>query len=148
MTPAGLAVDEALAAELLDLARRELPTEACAILSGADPHAATRVHPARNALASPYRYDVDPDDLIRILDRIEAAGEVMVAIFHSHPAGEAVPSAADLRESRWDVVQLIASPGDTRAGWLRAWRIEEGEAREVELRLTSRGGGRPPSALA
>ena len=116
-------------AELLRHTAMELPSEACAILSGPDRVTATRLHPARNALASPYRYDLHPEDLVRIVGEIEAAGEVMVAIFHSHPAGAAVPSVTDVREARWDVVHLIADG----AGLLRAWMIGGGRAREVAL---------------
>ena len=90
------------------------------------------VHLARNWLTSPYRYDVHPDDLVRIVHRIEQCGEELVAIFHSHPAGPAVPSAADVREARYRVVQLV---GDPSTGEVRAWRIHGSEIAEVPLAI-------------
>jgi len=121
---------------LLDHARAELPNEACALLGGEEaPGRITSVHLARNNLASSYRYDVDADDLVRIVHDIEARGEALVAIFHSHPGTEAVPSATDLRESRYPVVHLVASLVEPGAPIMRAWRISQGRAREVPLRV-------------
>jgi proteasome lid subunit RPN8/RPN11 len=132
-----------MARRLLAHARRELPNESCALLSGdrAAGHV-TSMHPARNLRASPYRYEVDPHDLVRIVHAIERRGHDLVAIFHSHPAGPAVPSATDVREARYGVVHLIAGPprdGST----LRAWRIEGTNAIEVSLAISESVSRRP-----
>jgi proteasome lid subunit RPN8/RPN11 len=128
-------VPAAMLDELRALARAAAPNEACALLSGPEPHVASRLHAARNAELSPYRFEVDPNDLVRIVHAIEAAGERLVAIAHSHPAGTAAPSATDLREARWDAVQLIVGSDGT----IRAWRYADGQAAEVTIRATSPG---------
>jgi proteasome lid subunit RPN8/RPN11 len=134
-TPEGpaLSVPVTIARRLLAHARGELPNEACALLAGdRDTGRVRTVHPARNVLASPYRFELDPRDLVRIVHAIERRGDDLVAIFHSHPAGPAVPSATDVREARYDVVHLLASP--SRAdGRMQAWRFEGGDAVEVPL---------------
>jgi len=136
----GLAIPAALAQELLAHARAELPNEACGLLSGslADGRAAV-FHPTRNAEASPLRYSVHPDDLVRITFAIEDAGEDLVAIFHSHTRSAAVPSATDRRAAMYpDPFYLLASLADADAlpeRALRAWRIVADEAIEVSLRL-------------
>ncbi len=136
----GLVLPAGLAHELLAHARAELPNEACGLLSGslATGHA-TRFHPARNLEASPLRYDVHPEDLVRITFAIEDAGEELVAIFHSHTHSPAVPSATDLRAAMYpDPSYLLASLADPDAsleGALRAWRIQRGEAIEVPLTI-------------
>ena len=94
----------------------------------------TSVHPARNRLASPYRYDVEPLDLVRIVHQLEEGGDALVAIFHSHPRSPAVPSGTDVREARYPVVHLVASLGDAEPV-LRAWTIEAATAREVPLTI-------------
>jgi proteasome lid subunit RPN8/RPN11 len=137
---AGLTVPQSMAAALLAHARAELPNEACGLLSGsAQDGMATSFHPARNIEASPLRYSVHPDDLMRITFAIEDAGEDLVAIFHSHTRSPAVPSPTDLRAAMYpDAVYLLASLADPVAQpqqALRAWRIRFGEAREVRLTL-------------
>ncbi len=136
----GLAMTAALAEELMAHARAELPNEACALLSGSlAGHAAQRFHPARNSEASPLRYNVDPQDLVRITFEIEDAGEDLVAIFHSHTHSPAVPSATDRRTALYpDVFYLLATLADPSAPSvraLRAWRIHGGQAFEVPLHI-------------
>jgi proteasome lid subunit RPN8/RPN11 len=132
---AGLSLPAAFARRLLEHARRGLPNEACALLSGDAGGGRVRaVHLARNRLASPYRYEIDPDDVVRIVHRIERRGDALVGIFHSHPSGPALPSATDVREARYRVIHLLAgADGDARG--LRAWRIEDGRTFEVPLAI-------------
>ncbi|MGZ8562682.1 MAG: Mov34/MPN/PAD-1 family protein [Candidatus Limnocylindria bacterium] len=136
---AGLAVPLAVAEELLRHARAEVPNEACGLLAGdLVAGTASAYHPARNADASPYVYTVHPDDLVRIVLGIEDAGHDLVAIFHSHTHAPAVPSPTDRRQARYPVVYLLATLSDPDAApaeRLRAWRIEDGQSREVALEL-------------
>jgi [CysO sulfur-carrier protein]-S-L-cysteine hydrolase len=125
---------------LLEHARAELPNEACALLGGhLDDGRATSLHVARNADRSPLRYTVDSDDLVRIVFGLEDSGEDLVAIFHSHTHTPAVPSATDLRSAQYpDAYYVLASltdPDAAPADALRAWRIERGVSREVELEV-------------
>lgn len=136
----GLSLPAAVAEAVMRHARAELPNEACGLLSGslAD-GSATAFHPARNVEASPLRYNVHPEDLVRITFAIEDAGEELVAIFHSHTRSPAVPSATDRRTAMYaDPFYLVASladPDAATASALRAWRIARGETIEVPLRL-------------
>lgn len=134
----GLRLPRTVADELLDHARRELPNEACGLLAGslADGRVAA-YHPARNADASPLRFTVHPEDLVRITFAIEAAGDDLVAIFHSHTRSPAVPSATDRRTALYPAqFYLLASLTDPDAPperALRAWRIVRGHGYEVPL---------------
>jgi [CysO sulfur-carrier protein]-S-L-cysteine hydrolase len=129
--------DEVLRA-LLEHAAAGLPNEACGLVSGRDGRG-ERFHPARNALASPYRFDLDPADLVRILHDIEASGEDLVAIFHSHPRSVPAPSATDVREARYPgLLHLIVGRGGPDGSTEpRAWRIDEDECTEVPLRVVA-----------
>lgn len=136
----GLTISDALASQLLAHARSEVPNEACGILSGSAAEGrATTYHPARNADASPYVYTVHPDDLVRIVLGIEDVGEDLVAIFHSHTHTPAEPSPTDRRQAMYpDAVYLLATLMDSSAEPMqafRAWRIREGAAIEVLLRI-------------
>jgi proteasome lid subunit RPN8/RPN11 len=136
----GLLLPADVAAEVLAHARAVLPDEACGLLSGTLASGqATRFHPARNVEASPLRYNVHPEDLVRITFAIEDAGEELVAIFHSHTRSAAVPSPTDRRAAMYpDAFHLLATLADPDAALadaLRAWRIAGGEATEVPLRI-------------
>lgn len=137
---AGLTLPAEVADELLAHARDELPNEACGLLSG-DLAAgrATRYHGARNAEASPLRYNVHPDDLVRIVFAIEDAGEDLVAIFHSHTHTPAVPSPTDRRSAQYPgvfyLLATLSDPAAPPASALRAWRLHGGQSFEVPLRI-------------
>ena len=135
-----LVLPAAIADQVLRHARSEQPNEACGLLSGdLASGRATAFHPARNSEASPLRYNVHPDDLVRIVFGIEDAGDDLIGIFHSHTHTPAVPSATDLRTAQYpDAVYLLASltdPAAAPADALRAWRIRDGLSTEVPLQL-------------
>lgn len=137
---AALTLPAALAEELLAHARVELPNEACGLLSGdLAGGRTTSYHPARNAEASPLRYNVHPDDLVRIVFAIDDAGEDLVAIFHSHTHTPAVPSPTDRRSAQYPgvfyLLATLADPNAPPASTLRAWRIHGGLSFEVPLRI-------------
>ena len=118
-------------------ARAEMPNEACGLLSGslADGRAVT-FHPTRNAEESPLRYNVDPDDLVRVTFEIDEVGADLVAIFHSHVASPAVPSETDRRLAFYpDAFYVIASLTDPERPDLRAWRIRDGAVDEAPLTI-------------
>ena len=136
----GLSLPLAVAEQLMEHARAELPNEACGLLSGSFATGrATAFHPARNVEASPLRYNVHPEDLVRLIFAIEDAREDLVAIFHSHTRSAAVPSATDRRSAMYpEALYLLASLADADAPparALRAWRIYRGQAFEVPLTI-------------
>lgn len=138
-----LVLSPAVAEELLVHARAEEPNEACGLLAGdLASGVASRYLPARNADASPLRYTVHADDLVRIIFGIEDAGEDLVGIFHSHTHTPAVPSPTDLRSAQYPdafyVLATLSDPDASPRAALRAWRITDGASREVPLRIEGR----------
>jgi proteasome lid subunit RPN8/RPN11 len=134
-----LAIGAELLAAVLSHARAELPNEACGLLAGATISGTARAfHPARNAHASPYRYSIEPQDLVRITFDIERAGDGLLAIVHSHPRSPAVPSWTDVRAAQLypGTPQLIVSLAAERDGEpFRAWRIGPGSMEELTIRI-------------
>jgi proteasome lid subunit RPN8/RPN11 len=143
--PVAVSLPAAIRDEIVEHARAELPNEACGIVVGdrpaADGGTATRWVPLRNPLASPYRYAIDPADLLRLTIEADDADEVFWAIVHSHVASPARPSPTDLRESHYpDSLYLLLSLDPLEAAAdatpsLRAWRIANGCVHEVELTI-------------
>jgi proteasome lid subunit RPN8/RPN11 len=108
-------------AELAQHARAEEPNEACGLVAFKDGRAA-RYLPARNAAASPYRFEleIEPENWFLEDDGFE------LAVFHSHISSPARPSRTDVENiGLWDGrPYLILSLG---TGELAAWRIAAGE---------------------
>lgn len=144
--PASASIPAAIRDAIVAHARAALPNEACGIIVGdrpaADGGVALRWVPLRNALASPVRYSIDPDDLLRLTIETDDADQAFWAIVHSHVASPARPSPTDLRESHYPdalyvLVSLAASEADPATGLesLRAWRIVDGGVHEVTLSI-------------
>ena len=89
---------------------------------------------ARNEFASPLRYNVHPQDLIRITNEIEGRGEELAAIYHSHTRSDAYPSQTDvnLAENWPDPVYLICSLAGPEPE-VRGFAIRDRAVEEVEL---------------
>jgi len=120
--------------ELLAHAREDAPNECCGLIGGEDGVAKT-VYRARNAEASPLRYNLDPQDQFRIMTEMEEKGEELSAIYHSHTASPAYPSQTDINLAAYpDTLYLIVSLAEGEKD-LRGFRIEDGEVSEVDLAL-------------
>ena len=144
--PASVSIPASIRDAMVSHALREVPNEACGLIVGDRPAAdggrAIRWEPLRNPLASPYRYAIDPDDLLRLTVQADDADEVFWAIVHSHVASPARPSPTDLRESHYPeslyvLVSLDPAEADpaTGAPSIRAWRIVDGSVHEVSLSI-------------
>jgi proteasome lid subunit RPN8/RPN11 len=118
--------------ELLEHAREEAPNECCGLIGGTDGVAST-VYRARNAEASPLRYNLDPQDQFRIMTEMEERGEELSAIYHSHTASPAYPSQTDINLAAYpDALYLIVSLVDGEKP-LRGFHITDGEVTEVDV---------------
>ena len=121
--------------EMIAHSREDDPNECCGIIAGKD-GAATQLYRAKNAEASPYRYNVDPKDLLRIYRDIDGNGWDVLAIYHSHTHTEAYPSPTDVKLAAWpEAYYVIVSLEDDANPVLRAFRIEDGQVTEEELRV-------------
>ena len=149
--PAHASIPAAIAAGLVEHARREYPNEACGLVIGDRPAEeggrALRFVPTRNAAASPYRYEIDSRDLLRLKLDADDRDEAFWAIVHSHVRTSARPSPTDVGlalypEALYLLVALAEAPeaetivpGTPPSPFLRAWRILDGRVWEVELEI-------------
>jgi proteasome lid subunit RPN8/RPN11 len=118
--------------EIVDAARAALPNEAVGLLVGvAGPE---RFITMRNASASPYRYSIDPDEQLRVWTELEALGESIWAIAHSHVSAPAMPSRTDVELAYFpESLYLICSLANPDQPDIRAWSIRDGTVAEVPL---------------
>jgi proteasome lid subunit RPN8/RPN11 len=112
-------------------AREEAPNEACGLVLLRDGRA-ERYERGRNALGSPYRFELDIDPEVWFL---EDEGYEL-AVFHSHPASAPRPSRTDVeRIGLWEGRPYLILRLDT--GELAAWRIRDGQAEPEQLAATT-----------
>jgi proteasome lid subunit RPN8/RPN11 len=114
-------------AALEEHARAEQPNEACGLVVLRNGEA-ERYLPARNAAASPYRFELDTEPENWFL---EDEGYEL-AVFHSHISSPPRPSRTDVENiGLWEGrPYLILSLG---TGELAAWKIQDGGVSPVEL---------------
>jgi proteasome lid subunit RPN8/RPN11 len=144
--PASVELPVEIARAIVAHARSEYPNEACGVIVGDRPAAesgvALRWEPARNRAASPYRYELHPDDLLRLTVDTDGADETFWGIVHSHVQSPAVPSPTDVGlafypDALYVLVSLAPSEADPATGepGIRAWRIVDGQVYEVPVRI-------------
>jgi [CysO sulfur-carrier protein]-S-L-cysteine hydrolase len=113
---------------------REAPLECCGLLGGFAPRVSS-FHPLRNAAASETRYDADPHDLIAAVVALRERGAEILAIYHSHPRWEAVPSKTDLRENHYGPVPRIIVSLLDEVPVVRIWRLDPDSYEELPWRI-------------
>jgi proteasome lid subunit RPN8/RPN11 len=120
-------VPSSIRAELKAHASEDAPNECCGVLVLKD-GVAERYVRGRNALESPYRYELEIDPSVWFL---EDEGYEL-AVFHSHPETEPRPSRTD-RElaGLWSGRPFLIY--GLKLDDLRAWRIARDEVEEIEL---------------
>ena len=135
--PASVELPATMLQALIDHARAEYPNEMCGVIVGDGPAAdggtARRWESTRNRAASPLRYEIHPDDLLRLTIAIEEANEEFWAIVHSHTHSPPRPSLTDIGLAYYpDALYILVSLADDQPG-VEAWRILDGEVYSVEL---------------
>jgi proteasome lid subunit RPN8/RPN11 len=119
---------------MLQQARAELPNECCGLLAGLISEDGvghvSRQYPLANDLASPVRYQSYPFAAHKAM-RAEQID--LLAVYHSHPTSEPVPSRTDCAQNYYgpDTVHLIISLKDGVAN-MRAWRLAESNFEEAK----------------
>jgi proteasome lid subunit RPN8/RPN11 len=115
-------------------ARETAPIEACGYLAECDGVVVEHVR-LRNTDASGEHFSMDPAEQFAAVRRMRSAGQRAAAVYHSHPASPARPSAEDIRlaydpEISYVIVSLVAEPPE-----VRAFRIHNGvvESEPIEL---------------
>lgn len=114
--------------------RGVLPAEGCGFLAGRDGVVRSH-HPIENVAADLWRFEMNAREQVAAHVAIEESGEVLLAIYHSHPRGTAVLSATDLAEMTYaDVVQVVVAVGDG-AVVVRGFRVVDGRVSEVAVKV-------------
>lgn len=135
---------------MLAAARDCAPLEACGLCGGKD-NRIERFYPLTNADTSGEHYTMLPREQFAAVKAMRAAGQEMLAIWHSHPETPARMSDEDLRLAYTPgVVYLILSLLDPGNPSLRGFLVGDNRIEETEVHIVDSmfsGAGRSRSIL-
>lgn len=120
---------------VVERARSRPDAEIVGFLSGPQRGVATRDVPLTNAFDGTSTFLVDPHTQFLAERRIATLGEEIVAIYHSHPAGDATFSDLDLHFAlAWSCAHIVIGMQPTLEA--RAYMVKP-DAKVVEVSLTA-----------
>jgi proteasome lid subunit RPN8/RPN11 len=137
MPSPAIALPRSLVNQLLHYAQSSPDLEICGLIGARNGLPGT-CYPVRNIAEQPdCRFALDPEEQINAMRRMGERGEELFALFHSHPAAPAEPSATDLEQAAYpDALYLIVSLNTQGVLELRGFRIgADRRVNEVELLL-------------
>lgn len=125
----------AVARQMADHALSEAPREACGILAGSRDQI-RRTQPLRNAAEKPdAHFRFDPNEQLKALKVIDAAGLEWIGVYHSHPNAPPIPSAADIEASvDSGLLHLIVSLESSKPK-LKLWQMYGSSATPIALQF-------------
>jgi proteasome lid subunit RPN8/RPN11 len=131
-------ISQQLIEEMVAHAREDLPNECCGMIGGRDGTATTVVR-VENAAASPLRYEMDPQGQFDALKAIEAAGDELLGIYHSHTRSAAHPSQTDVNQAvAWpEQVYVIVSLENSEQPDVKAFLLADLKIADVDLDVTA-----------
>ncbi|KUO40439.1 MAG: hypothetical protein AVW06_00215 [Hadesarchaea archaeon DG-33-1] len=118
-------------------ARARAPIEACGILigkRGKNDFEVLDLVAAPNVVDSPTRFEIDPEELYRVMKGAEARRLEIIGFYHSHLGYGAGPSAVDLEHMKflsnlvWLICDILA-----RSAEFKAFSMHGGKLVELEL---------------
>lgn len=122
---------------MLDGIRQEsaaaAPREACGLLFG-EPDRITAFQAVENVAESPEtRFELDPAALFAALRAERAGGPRIAGYWHSHPSGDALPSATDAEMAAPDGKLWVIVAGDAVRAWRAGGRGPHGRFEALEI---------------
>ncbi len=135
--PSSIVLSRKLVNQILHHAQQFPDQEVCGLIGGRN-GSPEHCYPVRNVADQPEcRFLLDPSEQIQAMREMRERGEDLFAIFHSHPATGAEPSAADLLQVEYpDALYLIISLGTKGVLEMRGFRFQGNRSyTEIPLHL-------------
>ena len=119
--------------EMVAHAQEDVPNECCGVLLGRDGQIA-RLRRCTNAEHSPFRYSVEPRELLDIDREAREHDWDVISIYHSHTHTEAYPSPTDVRLAAYpEAIYILVSLQDADQPVVRGYYIRDGVITEEPL---------------
>ena len=120
---------------MLAHATAEAPMECCGLLAGRN-GMVEKIYTMTNTNHSRVSYMIDPKEQFAAIKEMRAKEIDLLAIYHSHPATEAYPSATDVSLAYYpDAVYIIISLQNRTRPVVNAYRIVENKITTEEMEI-------------
>jgi len=121
--------------QMIAQVKSEAPIEACGILAGSDSRV-EKLYKMTNADKRSDHFMMEPTEQFKVVKDIRTAGLEMLAIYHSHPATPARPSAEDIRLALTpEVTNVIVSLANGDHPAVKGFLMENGNVTEVPVKI-------------
>ena len=126
---------------MLAQAKAELPNECCGLLAGLiEESQVGRVlerYPLVNNAASPIEYLANDRTLFDAFRDMHERNLDLLAVYHSHPVTDPVPSKTDLERNYFENVMHLIISLKTKEPVMRGWWLAEKEYREADWKAVA-----------
>lgn len=135
-----LQIERRFVDEMIAHSQEAMPDECCGILAGAE-GGVSKVYRMTNVEASPFRFSMDPLEIMNVDQEAGEMGWELTVIYHSHTQSEAYPSDTDVRIANgtnelWpDVRYILVSLMDPEDPSVRLFSIKQAEISEEPLEV-------------
>ena len=130
-----LKIPQRIFLEMLAQAQAEAPIEACGILAGSENHV-QEFYKMTNSDQSTDHFMMAPTEQFAVAKQMRAKQQQMLAIYHSHPASPARPSAEDIRLALTpDVLYVVLSLQEPAEPQIRGFTIENDVVSESAVKI-------------
>ena len=135
-----LRIERQFVDEMIAHSREAMPDECCGILAGAG-GSVSKVYRMTNVEASPFRFSMDPLEIMNVDQEASELGWELAVIYHSHTHSEAYPSDTDVRiaggtNELWpDVRYILVSLMEPENPSVRLFSIDHGDISEEQLEV-------------
>lgn len=128
---------------MIEHCREQYPREACGLLIGRGSRV-DGVRPLINVDPRSNRFWADPDEQLAAFREIEERGQDLLAIYHSHPRGQAFPSPTDRNLAYYpEALSVIIAgppwPSDPTDGRVGAFGLADGQVTRVHMAWITSG---------
>jgi proteasome lid subunit RPN8/RPN11 len=136
LVSAALRIPRTIVNQILHQAQQAQSEEICGLIGGRDGEL-LRCYPVANVAGDKrHLFQMDPRGQIDAMRQMRAAGDTLLAIYHSHPDAPALPSAIDIAQDEYpEALYLIVSLTTKGVLEMRGFRIRAGRAEEVAIAI-------------
>jgi proteasome lid subunit RPN8/RPN11 len=115
-------------------ANKELPNEACGYLA-AENDIVTSHYELTNIDQAPDHFSMEPREQFAAVKEMRSRGQVLRAVYHSHPETPARPSAEDIRLAYDPEISFVIVSLATAQPQIKSFLVARGEVTEEPLEI-------------